>query len=770
MSKRLSLFTFTIFISVFFTGCSTDGIFKRDEVARGQAFSPFRSTTSRLELTPTNDSKLTKKDVLLVATAFDSKGETLGRRNVEWSIEGPGEFVAIDSGGWFTTGGKKTGGKFARTTTHTFQSKLEKKTYSSSAEEPVIQHGQTWVVVSSAVEGQTVITAVCPDIADRDRGRSVAKITWADSEFGFPQKTVVPVGGEHKLRTDLARMANTLGYRVRYRIIGGTAATLLPSTGIGSDTYTSLTGGNSQDLTTNSDADGSAEIKIAQAAPAGGSTRIAVEIIKPDADGVGPGTVVAKNQTVVEWAAPQLSMDFRGPATAGENQETTYTLNVANSGKAESQQVTIRASMTPSLTFISSDPMPSVQQGREQAWVLPAIPAGQSRSIKMQVKPARKGNFELNAVAQTPDGMMAEKRLNGVADSASLKVSFDATPVVPVSELAPVKVLVTNTGAVAIDRATVWLNGGEGVVLGRREPGEPMDVTVGPLLPGKSQVAEVMVRSDRAGKYPIKATVTADGGITEKAESILEAKTMGMKVLLNGPDRIGIGETATYSVILRNTGEYNLSDVIVKSDLPRGINAVKAESGSVSSNGGIATWKINNLAAGETKQFQLTANGDRPGASPSSSTIITTASAGRVGTKSIDARAENSVTVSGSPAVEIELDEPPSAVPVGERTSLRCTIRNRGTGSARDVQITVTAPNELSAIRGRSNLSGDATINESRILFPVIQSLAPGQAVTVYADFEAVRSGSARVRAEATSTDLPNPVREEQALRVSGGR
>lgn len=747
------------------TGCTGDGLFRRDSVARGQSFGPFSSKAARLDVTPQNAAHPTKKDILFVATVYDADGSTLRRREVEWMIEGPGEFVAVDDGGWFTSRGKKSGSKYASTTTHTFEEKLAKKTYSSSAEEPLIKAGQTWVVVSSAVEGKTIITANCPDINDRDKGRVIATVLWADAEYGFPSEAVVPAGGEHQLKTDLARVASTSGtngYRVRYRIVGGAAATLVP----GGPGVTSLTGGNPQDVTTNANADGTAGVKIVQAVPASGRTSVVVEVIKPDPNGIGPGTIVARNETAVEWAAPQLSLDLRGPATVGEGRDVLYTLTVANGGKAESPQVTLRATVPNTISVVSSDPPHSVQQGRDVTWVLPPVAPGEKRDVRLTVRPVRKGAFDLSAVAVTPDGMRAEQKLSSTADAAAIRVSVDAPAYAPVGEYVPVRVVVTNTGAVTAENATAWVTGGEGLTAERRDPGEPAEVPVGTVEPGKTKTGMILMKADRAGKYAVKANVTADGGLTEKAESSLEARTAQIKLDLAGPDRVGVGEPATYTLKLKNAGDMALSSVSVKADLPRGLNATDAEGGRVSNAGGVAMWTVPALNPGETKMLKLAAVGDKIGPA---ATIFATASAGLSGAKGLEVKAETPVTVAGLPAVELELADPAGPIPVGGKATYRVTVRNRGTGPARDVQITVEVPGEMTAVKGRTNDSRTASIDDARIIFPAIASLPSGAAVTVFAETEAVRPGSARVRATVTGPDLPQPVREEQATRVSGG-
>lgn len=739
-------------------GCQGNGMFRRSETARGQSFSLFGSKAARLDITPGTASKPTNKDVLLIASVYDRDGGTLSRRTVEWTIEGPGEFVAVDGGGWFTKSGKKTGGKFASTATHTFETKLEKKTHSSSTDDPVIRHGQTWVVVSSAVEGRTVVTAVCPDVADREKGRVVAQLVWADSEFTFPARAVAPAGSETKLATDLARLPAPLGYRVRYQILGGAAASLTT----GGAGVTSLTGGNTQDLTTNASADGAAEVRIVQAVPAMGTTRVGVEVIKPDPKGVGAGTVVAKGETAVEWATANLSLDFKGPATIGEGREATYTIAVGNGGKAESQPVTLRMSLPPSVALVSSEPPASVQQGREQVWVLPAVPPGERKEMRLTLRATRRGPFDITAVAQTPDGARAEQKLSATADTASVKVSIDATGSIPVNESATVPVRVTNTGLVPIDRGTLWITAGEGMSVARRGS-EPADLTVGLIEPGKTAIFDVPVLASRSGSYPIKATLTADGGLTDRSEASVEARTVGMKVTLSGPDRVGLGESASYAVDVVNTGELALADVVVKAELPRGLIATRAEGASISEAGSFAIWKLPSLANGETKRLTLVARGDRIGpAGP----LVVNASVG----KGMETRVDRQIQVAGLPALEVELAVPGGSVAVGKRVTYRVVLRNRGTGTARDVLLAVELPGEISGVGGRSNLGGEANVSEAKVSFPVIPVLSPGQSVTVYVDGEAVRGGSARVRAVATSPDVPQAVREEQATRVSGSR
>ena len=66
-----------------------------------------------------------------------------------------------------------------------------------------------------------------------------------------------------------------------------------------------------------------------QPTPQPGTTRVAVEVVKPDPDGVGPGTVVGRTETVVEWTAPQVSLDVGLPPAVALNRETPVAITLA---------------------------------------------------------------------------------------------------------------------------------------------------------------------------------------------------------------------------------------------------------------------------------------------------------------------------------------------------------------------------------------------------------------------------------------------------------
>ena len=140
-----------------------------------------------------------------------------------------------------------------------------------------------------------------------DSGRVVTKIVWGEGRFSFPAPAVVAL----RRRTTLTTTVNRFGRRpgARRTTASGTHAcsTARPAVLVSRRARASgsppATDGKEAEATT--DANGAAAVRLVQPSPKPGKTRVAVEVVKPPENGVGPGTVVGRRETVVEWAGAE---------------------------------------------------------------------------------------------------------------------------------------------------------------------------------------------------------------------------------------------------------------------------------------------------------------------------------------------------------------------------------------------------------------------------------------------------------------------------------
>jgi hypothetical protein len=114
------------------------------------------------------------------------------------------------------------------------------------------------------------------------------------------------------------------------------------------------------------------------------------------------------------------------------------------------------------------------------------------------------------------------------------------------------------------------------------------------------------------------------------------------------------------------------------------------------------------------------------------------------------------------------MGDAPASVRVGGRTPVRITVRNRGTGPARNVEVSASGSDGL-AVSGTGADRKPGTVDGKKVTFGVLAELAAGSSAVFVVDLEGSAAGPARVQAEVRADDLARPLREEQATRVVGG-
>jgi len=128
--------------------------------------------------------------IVLVATVYDADGQPRRSRRVEWMIDGPGNIVEADESGLYPGRGYKVDNKYAVSYT-SYITKTITRGNDDAADDVIVEPGRTFCVISSAVPGETVVTAYAPEVFNWDQGRVVVKVLWGDGRFNFPQPAVV---------------------------------------------------------------------------------------------------------------------------------------------------------------------------------------------------------------------------------------------------------------------------------------------------------------------------------------------------------------------------------------------------------------------------------------------------------------------------------------------------------------------------------------------------------------------------------------------------
>jgi len=704
--------------------------------------------------------------IVLVATVYDKDGQPRRSRRVEWVLDGPGNIVEADESGLYPGRGYKVDNKYAVSYT-SYMTKTITRGNDDPADDVIIAPGQTFCVLSSAVPGESVVTAYAPEVFNWDQGRVVVRVLWGDGRFNFPAPAVVRYGGETTLTTTVSAGSGTdlpSGYRIRYKVLDGPPAVLVSRGGSG--TGTSLSGaGKEAEATT--DTNGEAAVRLVQQDPKPGKTRVAVEIVKPPETGTGAGTVVARRETIVEWAAPQIGLTVTAPPAAGVGGTYPVTIGLDNAGSVESKDARIKVSLSDGATLARSEPPPARQEaGGVLVFDLPPVAGKSKQEVTLQVKPARLGQVTVSADAATTDGMQATNRAATRIETGKLLLVVDAPPSGLVGEAIPFKLAVTNASAAPAENVTVWAQYDAGLTATGAP--SPVELAAGTIAAGQTKVLDLPLVAKQTGRYAVRANVTGDGNLAASADPVsVDVRRAELAVSGSGPQLVYVNQEFSWLVTVRNRGDAAMSNVIVRATVPAEARAKSAEDGGRVEPGSVE-WKLAELRAGEQRTLKFVAEALKM---TERATIGVTAlgdatnGALTVGDP-VQARTESSVAIIGTPAVVLELATPPGPVELGKRAAFKVRVKNDGTVSARNVEVAAFAPPELRATRGIGQ--GEGRIDPSgRVTFPSIDELRPGQVLVFTIEVEAIQVGDARFRAEVKAAHLKRPLQEEQAARVT---
>lgn len=727
-------------------------------------FRDFDPKAAKVEVTPSDATAPLGAQVVVVATVRDKDGQARRSRRVEWMLEGPGSIVEVDESGFYPGRGYKHDNKYA--VSHTgYATHTITRGNDDPKDDVEIGPGQTFCVVSCPVPGETSLTAYAPGVFNWEKGRVVARIVWGEGRFVFPPPATVRTGTEHALTTTVARFEQDgptpPNYRVRYRLVDAADASAVLVASGGARASGSQSGTTAREAEAATDPDGRATVRLVQTNPQVAKTRVAVEVLKLPESGTGPGTVVSRRETLIEWAAPELRLDVTAPPVAGPTAAFPATVSLANTSQVDSKEARVRVTLSDGATLDRSEPPPTRQDGGAYVFDLPGAKAGKAQTVALQVRPARVGTVSVSAEAVTNDALQARRDATTRVEAGRLSVLVEPPAAAVAGEPNPVRVAVTNAGQTPAANVTVFARFDDAL---RHASGKnPVELDVGALAPGQTKTFDLPLTASLTGRYAVQATATGDGNLTASSGRVaLDVRRAELRAAVTGPKLVYLNQEVTWTVAVANAGDVAARNVSVRAALPPEVRLKDAGDGVA--NAGSVEWKAGTLAPGEQRTFKLVADAVR--LTGQATLAVATLADGDAA--ALQAKAEGSVAVIGTPAVVLELATPAGPVEVGRRAAFQIRLRNQGTVSARQLEVAAFAPGELRVVKGTAPDRAEGRLGaDGQVSFPVLDELRPGQAVTFTVEIEAAQAGDARFRAEVKAAHLRNPLREEQALRVT---
>jgi uncharacterized repeat protein (TIGR01451 family) len=709
-------------------------------------FSNFDPHAVRLEVRPLESTNPVRTQHVLIATVYDEKGNPRRNRRVEWMVEGVGNIVEVDESGFFPGRGYKVDNKYAVSYTDYREHRITRGNADPN-DDFIVRPGQTWCVVSSAVEGDTHVTVYAPEIANWDLHKVFVTKHWVDAEWVLPPPAVNRTGTEHLVtshvfrHTDRQPLAN---YRVRYRMLDGPPAVFLPN--------------RTQEAVVVSDLSGNASASLVQVTPQPGVNRIAVEIIRPPepSSPSGVGIIIGRGETSKEWQAGQVALSITGPPTAGVNQELPLAISITNNGQVETQALTVREILPDGVQFVRSTPRGSLE-GNQLIWTFGLLPGGRTESLQVVLRPTRVGPVTNCASVTTVEGLRDEKCVTTQITPpqvAQLNAAVSQPAAGTIGVPLTLQITVSNPGT--LPASNVLLSAGFDAGLEHDTHANPVELPLGTLRPGESKTVPLVLTPRREGRLMTRITATADGDLKSTAEGAVTVQGVRLSVTKTGPKTRYVDQAVTWEIRVANPGELPLNNVVIRDQLPPEVAFTGATELGQFINGQVV-WSVGTLPARGQKVVQVTARCVQR-TQRLVNAAVATADPG------VQEQAEAELEILGLPAYLLEVRKVGDPVTVGSKMTYQIAVTNTGSLPGTGVEIVVRVPPEMQV----TNTTGptQARVDGQNVLYPALEALPPKQTVTYNVEVLALRPGDVRLQAELRSTTLREPVIKQESTNI----
>jgi uncharacterized repeat protein (TIGR01451 family) len=707
-------------------------------------WSNFDPHACRLEVRPLEATNPVQTQHVLIATIYDEKGCPRRNRRVEWMIEGVGNIVEVDESGFFPGRGYKVDNKYAVSYTDYCEHKIDRGNNNPN-DDFVIRPGQTWCVISSAVEGDTHVTVYAPEINNWDCHKVFVTKHWVDAEWTLPLPAVNRAGTQHTFTVNIFKHTDHKpleNYRVRYRILGGPPAVFLPH--------------QSQEFTAVSDLSGNASATLAQVTPQPGVNRIGIEIIRaPEpCSPSGSGIVIGRGETTKEWLAPSLALVKTAPPAAAVGQEIPYTITVTNNGRVESQAMTVRDPIPEGLQYVRSEP-PATIDNDQLTWTFSALPPGQAHTAQVVFRATRTGPVTNCANVTGADGLKADNCVTTQVTAPQLRVTKTGPLTGVVGMPVTYQIAVTNPGTGPA--TNVLLRDQFDAGLEHESRANPVELPVGTLAPGETKTVTLNLIPRTVGALTNRVSALADGNLTARAEHTVTVQRAQLAIKKTGPAARYVDRPAVWDIRVTNPGETALANVVVRDQLPPELGFQSATQGGQQTSDGQVLWNLGTLGPREEKLVQLTTRCLKI-APRALNVAIATADPG------LQVQDEAAVEIRGLPAFRLEVVDVDDPIEVGGKTAYKIDVTNQGSLPGNQVEIRALVPRQMKVIN--ANGPSQPRVEGQQVLFPPVDSLQPGQTLNYSVEVQALEPGDVRFRVELRSATLSSPVIEEESTTV----
>lgn len=433
------------------------------------------------------------------------------------------------------------------------------------------------------------------------------------------------------------------------------------------------------------------------------------------------------------------------PKSVQVNQKYQYTIQAKNLTDITLQDVVVQDQMPNTYNLDSAEPRAEVQKGMF-TWNLGKLAPGASKTITV-------------TGAATEPGMLTHCAM-GTYSLAACVTTMVNQPAIQIVKTGPEQVLqcdpipytitVTNTGTGPATGVVINDTMQDGMTT--RDGQSSARIEVGTLEAGKSKTVTVQARASKTGEFTNNVTASANGGLEAKASATTTVLKPVLELAKEGPDRIFLEKTFTYTLTVKNTGDGVAANTVVTDNIPNGTSFVSASNNGRMADGAV-TWNLGSLNPGQEREVSVTLRAESRGNASARATANADCASAVAATAA--------TSIEGIPAILLEVVDENDPVAVGNEEVYTITVTNQGSAVGTGITLNCTLEDEMQFVGGSG--ATRVTSDDKTVTFAPVESLEPKAKATWKVRVKANATGDVRFKVSMTSDQIERPVEETES-------
>lgn len=446
--------------------------------------------------------------------------------------------------------------------------------------------------------------------------------------------------------------------------------------------------------------------------------------------------------------SPVIRLDKVMPKNVPLSASFDYSIKVTNLTNVMVRDIVVTEYISENFKYVDSIPA-AKKEANKLVWTLDSLDPEASREIKVVGMAASRDCLQHCAtvtyvIATCSNIQVVEPKLK-LTKTAPKNVSFCDT----ITET----FVVTNSGSGVAKDVKIVETLPEGL---KTEDGKSeITLVAGTLAAGQSEEFSVKLKPTKTGKYINKAVASSSGGLKVEVTTTTTVRQPVLTIAKEGPKKIYLGRVVRYKITVKNTGDAQAPNTIVKDIVPQGVTDIRA-SGNGELMRSVITWQLGTLAPNSSKTVTVTYKPDNIGTISNKATALANCA---------DAvRASASTSVVGIPAILLEVVDVEDPIEVGSQTTYVITATNQGSAAGTKIRIVCTLEDNEQYVSSSGPTTG--TLKDDTLTFAPMARLAPKAKATWRVVVKAVKPGKVLFKVSMTSEEFSRSVEETESTNL----